>query len=45
MEYVKQFLPDERILPNLSKWLYYKIFVERKSNSENVGTVEESVLL
>ena len=29
------------------EWLYYKICIEGKSNSENVGTVdqEESVLL
>ena len=34
-------------LPKFIEWLYYKICIEGKSNSENVGTVdqEESVLL
>ena len=44
MKYVKQFRPDGRILQKFIKQPYYKIFIEGKSNSEKVGTVEESVL-
>ena len=45
MKYVKQFLLDGRILPKFTEKLYNKICIEGKSNSENVGTEEESVFL
>ena len=45
MKYVKQFLPNGGILPKFIEQLYNKICIGGKSNSENVGTEEESVFL